>query len=454
MSEFWLMSAKEIDRLEIIQMVLAKRLSVTRAADQMGLSRGHASRLVNAYRQNGAISLASGRRGKTANNRLPDSLRSTALTHVREHYSDFGPTLAAEYLEERHDITVSRETLRKWMVDDGIWTTRAARRKRVQQRRQRRECRGELVQLDGSHHDWFEGRSSKCCLLVFIDDATSELLHLEFVPSESTFALMTATQHYVGRHGRPLALYTDKAGVFRNSSRSRAVSKTDTEMGTQFTRALDELGIALICANSPQAKGRVERANGVLQDRLIKAMRLDGISDMRAGNEYAITYIKAHNARFARVPANPKDLHRVLENHHDVTTAMCVKETRKVTNNLDLRYEGHLVILDQAIFEDGFDPYSLIHARVDIYDYPDGRFEVLYQGRVLLYRIYNKSPRVQQGDVVSNKRLSATLALIKAQQDAGTVKTYRQRHRRTAQSDSPITAQPGQNSKTSLKASS
>ena len=163
---------------------------------------------------------------------------------------------------------------------------------------------------------------------------------------------------------------------------------------------------------------------------------------MRAGNDYAKAYIKAHNARFARLPANPKDMHRPLEERHNVTSAMCVKETRKVTNNLDLRYAGHLVILEPAICEDGFDPYSLIHARVDIYDYPDGRFEVLYQGRALPHRIYNKSPRVNQSDVVSNKRLGATLALIKAQQDAGNVKTYTQKHRRTAQTDSPIVTMP------------
>jgi len=432
-------------------MVVARRLTVTRAAQHAGIGRQRMSQLVNAYRAEGACALVFRKRGRPSNHKLTADIRLQACALIREHYSDFGPTLAAEYLEERHDITLSRETLRKWMIDDGIWTTRAARRKRVQQRRQRRECRGELVQLDGSHHDWFEGRSPKCCLLVFIDDATSEILHLEFVPSESTFALMTATRHYVSKHGRPLALYTDKATVFRNASRSRAVSKSDADMSTQFTRGLDELGIALICANSPQAKGRVERANGVLQDRLIKAMRLDGISDMRSANAYVPTYLAAHNARFARVAANPKDLHRALSEHHDVTSAMCVKETRKVTNNLDLRYEGHLVILDPAVHEDGFDLYSLIHGRVDIHDYPDGRFEVLYKGRILPYRIYNKSPRVQQSDVVSNKRLSATLALIKAQQDAGETKSYRQRRRRTAQSTSPISALPNQGGKTKLK---
>jgi len=433
------MSEKELNRLELVQLVCQKRLSVTAAAKQAGLSRQRMSLLVNTYRREGHVALVSGKRGKPSNNKSPDGLKERSLALIREYYSDFGPTLASEYLAEHNDIIVSRETLRKWMIEGGIWTTRASRRRPIQQRRQRRECRGELVQLDGSHHDWFEGRGDgKCCLLVYIDDATSELLHLEFVPSESTFALMAATRRYVMRQGRPLALYTDKAGVFRNTSRSRGVSKTDTQLGTQFTRALEELGIALICANSPQAKGRVERANGVLQDRMIKAMRLEGISDMTTANAYAETYMAAHNAKFARVPANSKELHRPLEAHHDVTSALCVKETRKVTNNLDLRYDGHLIILDPAKHEDGFDPYSLIHARVDIYDFPDGRFEVLYQGRTLPYRVYNKSARVQQSDVVSSKRLDAVLAHVKENQDAGKAKTYVQRRRRTGQADSVI----------------
>ena len=271
------MSNKELNRLEVVQLVCQRRLSVTAAAKQVGLSRQRMSLLVNTYRREGHIALVSGKRGKPSNNKLPDGLKAQSLALIKEYYSDFGPTLAAEYLTEHNNVIVSRVTLRKWMIEAGIWTTRAVRRKPIQQRRQRRECRGELVQLDGFQHDWFEGRGDgKCCLLVYIDDATSELLHLEFVPSESTFALMAATRRYAMWHGRPLALYTDKAGVFRNSSRSRGVSKSDSQLGTQFTRALEELAIALICANTPQAKGRVERANGVLQDRMIKAMRLKG----------------------------------------------------------------------------------------------------------------------------------------------------------------------------------
>lgn len=306
-------------------------------------------------------------------------------------------------------------------------------------------------------NDWLEGRGPKCTLLVYIDDATSELLHLEFVQSESTFALMTGTSRYIERHGRPLALYTDKAGVFRNITRTakpranvRATQKTDSELGTQFTRALDELGITLLCANTLQAKGRVEQANGVLQDRLIKAMRLAGVSDMEAANAYAPIYIAAHNAKFARQPINNKDLHRPLEPRHNIAISMSVKTTRKVSLSLDLRYEGHLVIFDATKHDDGFDPRSIIHARVDIQDYPDGRFEVLYKGRSLPYRIYNKAQRVNQSDVVENKRLGATHELIKKMQEDGKAKTYTQRRRRTAQTNSPIAALSGQGKRTSL----
>ena len=199
------LSEEEFNRLELVQMIINRRISVTKAAGKIGLSRQRMSYLVNAFRRNGPIALASGKRGKPANNRICDELKSHACAIIRERYHDFGPTLATEYLAERHDIHISRETLRKWMMEDGTWTSRAARKRKVHQYRQRKDCRGELVQLDGSYHDWFEGRgdSKKCCLLVYIDDATSELLHLEFVPSESTFALMRATKNYLEKHDAP-----------------------------------------------------------------------------------------------------------------------------------------------------------------------------------------------------------------------------------------------------------
>ena len=214
------------------------------------------------------------------------------------------------------------------------------------------------------------------------------------------------------------------------------------ELDTQFTRALDELGVTIICANSPQAKGRVERANGILQDRLIKAMRLEDISSMEEANKYVPTYIEQHNKRFARPPLNEKDLHNPLAAHQNIDLSMCVKSKRKVTYSLDFRYEGHTIILDPTPHDDGFDPRSTVHCRVDVHDYPDGRFEVFYEGRQLVGNVFNKAQRIKQSDIADSKRLDAVLEFAKAFQDAGLAKTYNQRRRRTAQPNSPIKPMP------------
>ena len=200
---------------------------------------------------------------------MPTDIKVQALELIKARYADFGPTLAAEKLREVHGIFIGRETLRLWMLDAGIWADRVKRRGRVYQPRYRRECVGELVQVDGSEHWWFEDRGPQCTLLVFIDDATSRLMHLQFVQSESTFAYFNATQRYLEQHGKPVAFYTDKHAVFR-------VNKPSGLHGdgmTQFGRALKALSIEIICSNSSQAKGRVERANKTLQDRLVKELR-------------------------------------------------------------------------------------------------------------------------------------------------------------------------------------
>jgi hypothetical protein len=218
---------------------------------------------------------------------LSDGFACRSDCIIRERYSDFGPTLAAEKLAELHGIDLARETVRQWMLAAGLWKDRRARLRPVHQPRYRRDCVGELVQIDGSEHWWFEGRGPQCTLLVYIDDATSRLMHLQFVESESTFDYFAATRAYLERHGKPVAFYSDKHGVFR-------VNKKDAVGGdgmTQFGRALHALNIDIICANSSQAKGRVERANGTLQDRLVKEMRLCGIDTIAAGNAFLPAFI-------------------------------------------------------------------------------------------------------------------------------------------------------------------
>lgn len=267
-----LMSERELQRVEVLSAVLTGRQTITRAACLLGLSRRQAHRLVKAYRADGASAVCHKARGRRSNRALSDGLRDFALSYVREKYSDFGPTLAAEMLQKHHQITVSRETLRTWMKDAGLWLSRRHRRA-LHPPRLRREHLGELVQIDGSGHRWFEDRAGPCTLLVFIDDATGRLMQLRFVKSESAFSYFEALDGYLSLHGRPLAFYSDKHAVFR-------VAKTEAKGGqgtTQFGRALGELGIEILCANSSQAKGRVERANRTLQDRLVKELRLSSI---------------------------------------------------------------------------------------------------------------------------------------------------------------------------------
>lgn len=207
--------------------------------------------MLSRYKAEGISGIASRKRGKPSNRKYPDSIRDYVLHIVRAKYHDFGPTLAAEKLEEVHQLSISKETLRKWMMEAGIWQSRKERKRRVYQPRNRRECFGELIQLDGSHHRWFEDRGPKCALLVYIDDATGKLVHLRFAQSENAFDYFEGIKAYLGKYGKPLAFYTDKHGVFRTTHASKSDAKTGM---TQFGRALHELNIEIICANSPQAK--------------------------------------------------------------------------------------------------------------------------------------------------------------------------------------------------------
>ena len=243
------MSERELQRFEVLSGVVAGRMTVVSAAAVLGLSRRQVHRLLTLYRS-GAMALRHRARGRRSNRALSDGLRELALGHVRESYADFGPTLAAEMLRERHGLTVSRETLRQWMISAGLWHSRKQRRQ-LHQPRLRRERLGELVQIDGSEHRWFEDRAAPCTLLVFIDDATGRLMQLRFVASESAFSYFEALQGYLEAHGRPVAFYSDKHSVFR-------VARTEAKGGqgmTQFGRALAELNIEILCANTVGLSG-------------------------------------------------------------------------------------------------------------------------------------------------------------------------------------------------------
>ena len=321
-----LMSKRELNRIDILARLESGRLTPGAAATLLRVSERQVYRLRHRFRDGGPAGMADRRRGRPSNNRLPDVLREHAVALVREHYTDFGPTLAAEKLEDRHDLRVSRETLRTWMIQARLWLPRAER-KHFHQPRHRREHVGELIQIDGCEHHWFEDRGPPCTLLVFVDDATSHLMALGFVASESTFAYFGVLRRYLETHGKPVAFYSDKHSIFR-------VSKEDAAAGdgmTQFGRALSELNIEILCANTSQAKGRVERAHATLQDRLVKELRLAGISDLEAANTFLPSFMASYNSKFARPPARDLDLHRPLDGLNQLGDILCWRETRHVS---------------------------------------------------------------------------------------------------------------------------
>ena len=401
------MSDGELSRFDTLMRVERGELRVEDAAALLGLKRRQVFRLLDRLRSDGAAGLMSRKRGRPSNRRHSDAFREQIIAIVREHYHDFGPTLAREYLIERHEITVSCETLRQLMIQAGLWKDRDARRPRPYQPRYRRDCRGELIQVDGSKHWWFEGRGPQSTLLVFIDDATSELMHLRMVESESTFAYMDAMAAYIEAHGKPVALYSDKHTVFRNNTAS-----ANGDGMTHFGRALEKLNIDIICAHSPQAKGRVERANGTLQDRLVKAMRLEGISTIAEANAFLPGYMARYNQRFAKAPFDSRDVHRPLALHEDLKAAMVWREQRTVTRALTLHYNKMLIILDPTEVS-----RPLVGKRVDVCEYPDGGLEIRYGVDVLPYRVFDKIRQVNQAAIVENKHLDAALAMAKLIQE-------------------------------------
>jgi transposase len=299
-------SAKERQRLAVIRQVADRKMKQARACELLDLEVRQVKRLVRAYRQRGDRGLVSGRRGKPSNNRLAAARVALIERTLKERYADFGPTFAAEKLSEHEGIKVSAETVRQIQKRLGLWQPKSRRVKRVFQVRERRARFGELIQIDGSVHDWLEGRSPKMTLIVFIDDATGRLTGLRFAPAETTRAYVETLRDHVLAHGVPLAFYSDRHGIFR-------VNAKDVDSGdglTALNRVTERLGIEQICATTPQAKGRVERANKTLQDRLIKEMRLAGIDDMAAAQAFLPGFMSRHNRRFAVAPRDPEDAHK------------------------------------------------------------------------------------------------------------------------------------------------
>ena len=374
------MSNKEVNRISVLEKALEEKVSSKEGAKAIGVTTRHFRRLKNQYKEKGVKGIVHQSRGKASNRGIPKAIKEYAVDIVRKKYSDFGPTFAHEKLIENHGVTFSVETLRKEMMKAGLWKVKSRRKRAVHPLRERRAQEGELVQIDGSPHDWFEGRAPKCDLLVYIDDATGKLLWLKFVESESTRSYFEATKEYLELHGRPLSLYVDKHSVFRvNTTKVDSASVEDSNGDTQFGRAMRELNIELIFANTPQAKGRVERVNETLQDRLVKEMRLLNISSLKEGNKYLLKFMKIFNRKFARTPKNRLNVHRPILKEQKLDEILCWKDTRILSKNLSMQYKNKTYQLN---LKSGY-AYTMRRAKVEVIEKVSGEIQIKYKNKVL-----------------------------------------------------------------------
>lgn len=382
------MSVKERRRLAVLEQIRAGHLTVAGASAELDLSYRQARRVYRRFVEEGDAGLVHRARGRPGNRRIEGSVRDRAVAVYREHYSDFGCTLACEYLAERHDLRVDDQTLRRWLTAAGLWRRRRKSPKK-RRRRERRACFGALVQIDGSHHDWFEGRGDRCVLMVMIDDATGLTL-ARFFESETTAAAMTIFRQWAMTHGLPGELYPDQDSIYRVNTKAadEQEARTGKRPSTQFGRAMQELGVGLTCAKSPQAKGRVERMNGTLQDRLVKALRVEAISDMESANTFLdTTFLPRLNARFTVEAATDADVHQSID-EADLDAALCVKVERKVGRDHCVTWCGRVLQL-----KPGRGTPSLAGRRVQVRQSPSGELSVHRDGAEVAWAAAVERPK-------------------------------------------------------------
>lgn len=349
------LSSGELKRLEIIILLDQRMLGASEGSALLGVSLSQTYKLLDKYRKLGAAAITSKKRGKRSNRAYPKQFKQRVLALIEAGYPDFGPTLLAETLLEFHDVKLSPETLRQWMLQTGLWLSKRADRKRLHQPRRRMPCYGDLIQIDGSHHDWFEGRAPECTLMVYVDDATGNVQDLCFFPQESRWAYFATARRYILAHGRPLRFLTDKhSGVWKLEGQS------------DFSKALCQLNVIHSFARSPQSKGRVERIHRTLQDRLVKAMRLAGISTIEAANAFLPSFIGRYNRDFSRPPTSPGDSHRPIDNRDEIESAFANKYVRRLSRQWGFSFRGaQYIIVPESLVGLHIGPKITIELRLD-----------------------------------------------------------------------------------------
>lgn len=373
-----IMKRKDAERLRVIQKIIDKHLRQDEAGEILGLCERQVRRVVVAVRERGPAGVIHGSWGKPSRRKVAEQVKAKILSLVKERYEDFGPTLAVETMAERREARVSRETLRKWMVEAGLWQVRL-RRKKIHRWRERKAHLGEMLQMDGSHHDWLEGRGPKMVLMAYIDDATGRV-YGRFYDYEGVFPAMDSFRRYSGLYGLPQSLYIDKHSTYKTSRQPDTEELLRGEQAkTQFERALSELGVYVIHAHSPQAKGRIERSFRTLQDRLGKAMRLAGIKTLEEANEFLKTYWPRYNRRFAKEPRERRNLHRPVPKRLEQEDVFCLKATRTINNGFLIKWRNRSYAVDSPSL-------GMKGRKAEVLEHFDGRLEFRWQGRMLEVR--------------------------------------------------------------------
>jgi len=366
---------KELRKLYVIRKVLDKEIWQEKASEILSLSSRQIRRIIKRVRLEGDKGVIHKSRGRPSNRRISDEIRKEVIQLYRSEYGDFGPTLAAEKLEERQGVKVKEETLRLWLIESGDWKKR--RKRRGHRRwRERKHHFGEMVQMDGSHHDWFEGRGAGCVLMGYIDDATGKVFG-RFYDYEGTIPAMDSFKGYVKKHGLPMAVYLDRHTTYKSPAQASIQDElSDQRPLSQFERALKELGVEVIHATSAPAKGRVERLFGTLQDRLVKEMRLRGIRTVQEGNAFLKQYLPVYNRRFSVRPQERSNLHRPLPLGINLDSILCIQTERTLRNDFTVAHDNKLYQIEDRT-----------HAsRVRVHEQIDGSIKIFYRGQALRFR--------------------------------------------------------------------
>jgi len=386
-------SQEELRRLHVIQKVLEGGIKQVEAAEILSLSSRHIRRVVKRVQEEGNRGIVHRSRGRPSNRKIADQLKDKVIKLYRTSYKGFGPTLASEKLLERDGVSISDETLRGWLIEAGDWK-KTRKRRRHRQWRERKGHRGEMVQIDGSHHAWFEDRGPECVLMGYIDDATGGVFG-RFYGYEGTMPAMDSFKRYIRKHGLPLKVYLDKHSTYKSTAKPTIEEElSGVEPLSEFERALRELGVEVSHAHSPQAKGRIERLFRTFQDRVIKEMRLRGVKTIEEGNKFLEGYLPLYNKRFSVRPREKDDVHRPLPRGMDLNSILCIKTERTLRNDFTVAHNHKLYQIEDATKA----------SKVIVQDRMDGSMIITYQGQALRFKEITKRPIRENKQPVATRR--------------------------------------------------